>query len=226
VAGFGLALKYSEKPGAAQARAAFAAWSGTVPVVPVRAIELQPAAWYRRRMLLAMGLPLAMVLATAALIPLLWPQLLGLRFLASGRTLLLAAIAVLVLASVAGSSWGVWQASRRALRLEGDRVTIHAGGRTLAEEPLANVVASPQALLVGRHNLPYRGVGWRGQPARWIFDEPSLTRHLLARLGPQQLLAQPELARAGLRRLPPWQIAVLALPFVAWLGFLAWRWLR
>ena len=226
VIGFALAFKYSEKPGAAQAREEFAAWAETVPAAPAQAIELQPAAWYRRQMLLAMTLPLVMLLAAASLIPLLWPQQIPPRLLASGRLLAMGAAAALVLAMVVGASWGVWQASRRMLRLQGDRVAVHGGGRALAEVPLAEVLASPQALLVGRHSLPYRGVNWRGRPGRWIFDEVQLKRHLLARLAPNQRLRQPELARAGLRRLPPWQIALLALPFVAWLGFLAWQGLR
>jgi len=133
---------------------------------------------------------------------------------------------LLVLAMIVGTAWGVWRASRRVLRLDVDCVAVHGPGRTLAEVPLAEVLASPQALLIGRHSLPYRGVDWRGRPGRWIFDEVQLKRHLLARLAPHQRLRQPELARAGLRRLPPWQIALLALPFVAWLGFLAWQGLR
>lgn len=226
VIGFALAFKYSEKPGAAQARAAFASWAGTAAEAPQEPLDLQPAAWFRRQMLLGMGLPLVLLLAAATLVPLLWPQQIPPRLLASGRFLPMAAVALLVVAMIIGAARAVWKASRRALRLHGDRVVVHDGGRPLVDVALGDVLASPQALLIGHHTLAYRGVGWRGQPARWIFDEARLTRHLLARLGPHQLRAQPELARAGFRRLPPWQIAWLAVPFLAWLGFVAWRWLR
>ncbi|HSV46554.1 MAG TPA: hypothetical protein VLJ58_12285, partial [Ramlibacter sp.] len=85
------------------------------------------------------------------------------------------------------------------------------------------VIASPQALLIGPILLPYRGRNLSGQPGRWIYDQDALTRFLLAHLPEDRRLPHPDLARAAIKRMPRWQKVLAGLAIAAWLAFELWR---
>jgi hypothetical protein len=88
------------------------------------------------------------------------------------------------------------------------------------------VMASPQALLIGRTMLPYRMASATGKPSRWIYEEDKLVRYLLAHLPPGQRVAQPALTMLAVKRMPLWQQVALGLPLLVVIAFEVWRFFR
>ena len=226
LAGFVLAWRHGQKPGAAQAQAAFASWSLVTPEMPAQPVLLEPAAWYRRQLLWVTLLPLLGLVGVVAAFGPLFRHQLPPSMVLSGRVLVLVAGAVVALLALAGILWATWRTGRRALWITAGRVEVRTGDNIQASCELAQVLASAQALLIGDAAVPYRGIGLSGQPGRWIYDEWDLTRYVLAHLGPQQQLAPPAMARATLRRLPLWQQVAIGVPFVLYAGYTLWQLLR
>lgn len=224
--GFALAWRFSEKPGARQLRAAFGTLDASQAAVPLEPLELRPAAGHAWR---TAAVPVAsLALLAGAFAGLAWslrheipPGLLG----AKGQLLLILLLLFLLGAMVA-VAWAGWRLGRRSLWLGQGRIEVRLDGRTLATATPAQLLATPRALLVGPHVLPYRASRLDGKPGRWVFDEYQFKRYVLAHLAAAQRLTDPELARARLRRTPPWQLALVFAPVLAYLAYALWQGLR
>jgi len=222
VIGFALALRYSETPGAALAAKTFAAYAAAAEV-PIGRVELLPARWYVRQMVaVVIGVGVLAFVAPAVIV---FGNLRALRAIAvpAPYTVLLAFAALALYAVMALGLWQGWRTAQRRLVLAGGRVEVQGHLRTLASSPVLEVIASPQALLIGRTMLPYRTARVTGRPGRWIYEEDRLVRYLLAHLPPGQRVAQPALTRLAMKRMPVWQQLAIAVPFLAFLAFELWR---
>jgi hypothetical protein len=131
-------------------------------------------------------------------------------------------MAVMLLAMPA-ALWRTWRVGQRRLVLDRAMVQVHASSGMTASVPVGEVLASPQALLIGRVMLPYRGQTATGKPGRWIYDEDMLTRYLLAHLPASHRVAQSELARALMKRMPKWHALGVAGLVLACVLFEIWR---
>lgn len=221
VIGFLLAWRYSEKPGQQIAVQAFAGLGSAVAQVPRGTVELKPQAWYGRRIAIAGAVGTLLILVVTGLLFSVFPHEQPPSVLGKAAV----AIGLVPLAWVA-MAFALWQAlgqGRRRLVLAKGFAQVHSGDSIVASVPVLQVVASPQALLIERTLLPYRGVTVTGRPGRWIYDQDKLTRYLLAHLPAGQLVAHPDLARAVVRRTPLWQKLLVGLPMAALLGLLLWR---
>lgn len=218
--GFLLAWRYSEKPGQQAAVQAFAGLSQASAEVPRGTVELKPLAWYGRRVAIAGAAGTLLVLVVPGVLFALFPYELPPSF--SGKVLLVLGLVPLVWAAMALALWQALGLAKRRLVLARGLAQVRSADRTLASVPVLQVVASPQALLIGRVVLPYRVVNPRGRPGRWIFDEGRLTRYLLAHLPAGQRVAHPDLARAVIRRTPAWKQWLTGLALAALLAFWLW----
>jgi hypothetical protein len=221
--GFLLAFRFSETPGGAAAAKAFATYGDVPGEVPLDRVELQPAAWFKRQMTLLMIGAGVLVLVVPAFFA---PQLLGeiARVAVVGaRIWLLGGLAIATYVAMGVGLWWGWRMTRRSLLLAAGRAEIRVSGQILASAPVLEVVASPQALLIGRTMLPYRMATATGKPSRWIFDEDKLVRYLLAHLPPSQRLAQPALTQLAMKRMPLWQQVAIGLALLAFVAFEVWR---
>jgi hypothetical protein len=224
VIGFLLAWRYSEKPGHRAAEQAFAALAPVPAEVPRGVVVLKAEDWYGRQAAwVVAGTGLLMLLFPALLVLVVFPHEIPPSFWRNPKVLLAAGLVVLMWAGVGVTLWYLWDQAQRRLVLTNGFAQVHAGERTVASVPVREVVVSPQALLIGRTMLPYRSIKWPGRPGRWIYDEDRITRYLLAHLPPAQRVAQPELARASLKRMPLSQQLAIGLPLAALLAFELWR---
>jgi len=223
VIGFLLAFRYSETPGAALTRKTFADYDAVSAEVPVGRIELLPAGWYVRQMMALVAAVGVLALLAPAVIA--FGNLHALRSTAvPGSIMALLGLVVLALYVIIGFGlWHGWRAAQRRLVLVGGRVEVRNHLRTLASSPALEVMASPQALLVGRTMLPYRMARATGRPGRWIYEEDRLVRYLLAHLPAGQRIAQPALTRLAMKRMSLRQQLAIAVPFLAFLAFELWR---
>jgi hypothetical protein len=223
VIGFLLAFRFSESPGAALVTKTFAAYDTASAEVPPGRVELLPGRWYVRQMgAMAIGLGGLALVAPALL-----------AFGTRGRLLppavpgwfmALVALALLALyVALAFGLWHLWRMAQRSLVLVEGRAEVRHGLRTLASVPVLEVMASPQALLIGRAMLPYRMTAMAGRPGRWIFEEDRLVRYVLAHVPPGQRIAQPALTRVAMKRMPVWQQLAIGVPFLVVLAFELWR---
>ncbi len=92
-------------------------------------------------------------------------------------------------------------------------VSILYNEKILANSALQDVLASPQALLVGRTTLIFREPTFGGKQGRWIYDEAQTTAALFARMRPDQLVTQNQLQWAALRRMPGGLAGLLVMVF-------------
>jgi hypothetical protein len=195
LAGFALALRHGEKPGAQEAQAAFARLQQAEAAVPLDSLELKPARWHRRRLALASAglgaLPVAVLAALALLAPWEIPPEWRPGGAATFAGLLLAAAM-----AVAALVWFAWRRGKRRLWLGRGRIEVRLGRQRLAQASPSQLRASPRWLLVGGVVLPYRA----GRTGRWIYDEGNLVRYLLAHLKPEQWMTDGELVRGAVRR--------------------------
>jgi hypothetical protein len=224
--GFLLAFRFSETPGGAAAAKAFATYDGAPAEVPLGRVELQPAAWFKRQMTVLMIGAGVLVLAVPAFFAF---QLLHeiARIAVPGmRIWLLGGLGIAAYVAMGFALWWGWRMAQRSLLLVAGRAEIRVSGQSLASAPVLEVMASPQALLVGRTMLPYRMGTATGKPGRWIYEEDKLVRYLLAHLPPGQRLAQPALTMLAMKRMPLWQQVALGLPLLVVIAFEVWRFFR
>lgn len=223
VIGFLLAWRYSEKPGHQAAVEAFAGLSDAMAKVPVGTVELKPRQWYGRQAAIGIAAGALMMLLLPVGLFLVFPHELPPSFRHSGRAWLFGGLLVLAWSGMAIALWFSWRLTQRRLVLAKGFAQVRSRDRTVASVPVREVVASPQALLIGRTILPYRSRNAIGRPGRWIYDEDKLTRYLLAHLPPAQRVAQPELARAVMKRMPRWQLWAIGVAAAAAVAFESWR---
>lgn len=226
VIGFALALRYSEKPGLQQANEAFAGLADVEPAFPVRPMELKPADWHRRQLMLVAVGPLIVMVAFLGIVALIAPYEIPPAVWKSPKAWVASVLLLALLGACIAGSWVMWQVGQRRLWLGQGRILVRVGSETIAQTRPEQLLASPQALLVGKLVLPYRGIALGRKPGRWIYDEDRLTRYVLAHLAPHQRVTQPELMRASLRRVPLWRKVVIGLPLAAYAGYLVWQLVR
>ena len=223
VIGFLLAWRYSEKPGQQAATQAFAGLAHVSGEIPRETVELKPQDWYGRQAVIAAAGGALLMLLVPAVFLLVAPHEIPPEFRHSRRAWMLAGLLPLVWAGMGVALWYSFGLAQRRLVLVRGFAQVHSGNRLLASAPVREVLASPQALLIGRTVLPYRGLKTMGRPGRWIYDEDKLTRYLLAHLPAGQRVAQPDLARASMKRVPAWQKWAIGLPLAAYAAFELWR---
>lgn len=223
VIGFLLAWRYGEKPGQQALRSAFAGLAQVTADVPERPVELKPQDWYGRQMILTVAAGAAMFLLLPALVWWVFPHEFPPGLLKGRRAWLTLGMMALLLAAMPLAFWQAWRASQRRLVLDRAMAQVYAGPRVAASAPVADVLASPQNLLIGGVMLPYRGRTAMGKLGRWIYDEDTLTRYLLAHLPASHRVAQPELARALMKRMPRWPALAMAGVIIVYVAFEAWR---
>jgi hypothetical protein len=221
VIGFLLAWRYSEKPGQQLAVRAFAGLDPAVAAVPRGTVELKPQAWYGRRVAIAGAVGTLLILGLPGVLFSIFPYELPPSF--QGKVLVMLGLLPLVWMAMALALWQALGLARRRLVLAKGFAQVHSADSTVASVPVLQVVASPQALLIGRTVLPYRGVTVMGRPGRWIYAEDKLTRYLLAHLPAGQRVAHPDLARAVIKRTPLWQQLLVGLSLAALLAISLWR---
>jgi hypothetical protein len=222
VVGFLLAWRYGEKPGRQALQGAFAGVDRARAEVPRHPVELKPQDWYGRRLGFAFALGVAGVLLVPVAMWFFLRHEIPPALLTGQNRWPLAGVGLMLLLTPAA----LWRARQMALRrivLDRGAVHVHAGSGMAASVPVTEVVASPQSLLIGSVMLPYRGQTMGGKPGRWIYDEDLLTRYLLAHLPASQRVAQPELARAMMKRMPKWQVVGISAVIVAYGAFEVWR---
>jgi hypothetical protein len=224
--GFLLAFRFSEKPGAAAASKAFAMYDGAAPEVPIGRVELHPTAWFKRQITLLMIGAGVLVLVVPAFFSFRLLHEIAPLAVPGVRIWLLGALVVATYVAMGFALWQGWRKTRRSLLLAGGRAGIRVSGQTVASAPVLEVIASPQALLVGRTMLPYRMATPTGKPGRWIYEEDKLVRYLLAHLPPSQRVAQPALARLAMKRMPLWQQLAIGLALLAFIALEVWRFFR
>jgi hypothetical protein len=203
--GFLLSWRYSEKPAGRRALEAFDVAPDTEASVPLGPLDLRPAAWRRRQILVAAIFLSAVTLGTLGFAAFLFrpeipPHL--------WRSPIAWAVPVGLLAMLVSNWVGLRISARRRLWLARGRIEVRLEDRTVATTTPGGIMASPRTLLVGRVLLPYRAQALRGGPGRWIFDEDLVKRYVLAHLQPHQRLNDQDLLRAYLQRLPAWQISI------------------
>lgn len=218
IIGFLLAWRYSEKPGHQAAVQAFSGLADVPAEMPHGVVELEPQAWYRRQFAVAAGGGVLLLLGLGASLFFFTHQL-PLSFWNNREAWLSAA----ALPAMGILLWYGWRLTQRRLVLCDGSAQVRLGDKTLASVPVREVVASPQALLIGRTTLPYRVVKAGGSPGRWIYDQDKITRYLLAHLPASQRLTQPQLARASFKRIPRWQQLAIAVPMAAILAAELWE---
>jgi hypothetical protein len=224
VIGFLLAWKFGEKPGQKALAAAFAGMSDVTADIPRAKLELKPLPWFGRQQALAAGIGLLAVLALPVAAFLLFPHELPPSIWQSPKLLKLIPLVALVWIGMGAAFWWTTRMAQRRIVLAKGTAQIRLGANVVASAPVLEVIASPQALLIGGVMLPYRGIAWTGgKPGRWIYEEDPLTRYLLAHLPASQRLTQPALARAAMKRMAPWKMVALGLPLAAYVAFQAWR---
>jgi hypothetical protein len=223
VIGFLLAWRYGEKPGQQAARAAFAGLAQVTAAVPDRPVELKPQDWYGRQIVLLGIAGAAMVLSLPAVAWFVFPHEFPPGLFEGPKAWRMVGMVAVLWAAVPLMLRQAWRLSQRRLVLDRAMAQVHAGPRIAASAPMHEVFASPHALLIGGVMLPYRGRTAMGKPGRWIYDEDKLTRYLLVHLPVNQRVAQPELARALMKRMPKWQMLAMWGLCVAYVLFEAWR---
>lgn len=224
VVGFLLAWRYGEKPGTRAVHEAFAGLGADLAEVPGSTVELAPAAWYNRQIQWASVGMMTLMLAVVGMLVFVFPHQIPSgwrhdpRIWAAGASVL-----VIVVLLPVTLWWVLGVMARRVVLTAAGEVQIHSGKRMLASTPVREVIASPQALLVGRVALQYRlAAAFRG-PQRWIYDEGQLTRHVLAHLPPENRVTQQQLASLFLKRMPLVQQLAIGVPLLLWLALELWR---
>ncbi|HET6827551.1 MAG TPA: hypothetical protein VFH35_02645, partial [Ramlibacter sp.] len=222
--GFLLAWRYGERPGMGAVREAFANLEPSLAEVPGSTVELAPAAWYNRQIQWASVGMMTLMLAVVAMLVFVFPHQIPSgwrhdpRIWAAGASVL-----VIVVLLPVTLWWVLGVMARRVVLTAAGEVQIHSGKRMLASMPVREVIASAQALLVGRVALQYRlAAAFRG-PQRWIYDEDQLTRYVLARLPAANRVTQQEMVRAMLKRMPLAQQLAIGVPLLLWLALELWR---
>jgi hypothetical protein len=223
VIGFLLAWRYSEKPGQRAAVQAFAGLADVVAEIPRAVVELKPQAWVGKQAAVAAGAGALLMLLVPGLLLFAFPHEIPPSFWQKRNVWLLLGLLPLLWVGMGIALWYSWGIAQRRLVLANGFAQVLAGDRTVASAQVREVVASPQALLIGRTMLPYRSRTAMGGPGRWIYDEDKLTRFLLAHLPASQRVPQPELARAVLKRTPLWLLLAIGLPFAAFVAFELWQ---
>lgn len=196
LAGLLLAWRYGERPARAGAASALSVPSAPrgpalrFPVVLPQAPEYLGAL---RRMALGMGFMALLMLGALALLA--WAARPGwMIYLQLGSVFVVtAAVALVAFRDLL---------SPRELRITANRAGMFRRGKCLAEAMLADVFASGNALLIGRHYIVYRMAkpGWGRIPP--MFDTELLERALLARLPPSNLKDDRGMHAALLKRQP------------------------
>jgi hypothetical protein len=223
VIGFLLAMRYSESPGKQAADEAFGGLAEIEPAYAVRPIELKPAEWHRRQLMLVALAPVLLMFAFIAAVAVIAPYEISPAIMKSRKMWAVTAGLFLILAVCIAGVWTTWQVGQRRLWLGQGRILVRLGSETIAQTRPEQLLASPQALLIGNLVLPYRGIGLGRKPGRWIYDEEKLSRFVLAHLSPQQRLPHPALVRATLRGVPLWRKVLIGAPLAAYAIYLLWQ---
>lgn len=224
VVGFLLAWRYSEKPGAQAMREAFAGVEGALAEVPASTVELAPAPWYNRLIQWTSAAMMVLILVIVAMLAFLFPHQIPSGWRHDPRIWAAAGSVLVIIVVLPLTLWWVLNVmGRRLVLTAGGDVQVHSRKRMLASAPVREVIASPQAMLVGRVSLQYRLAGVLRGPARWIYDEDQLTRHVLAHLPPENRVTQQELARVVLKRIPVIQQLAIGVPLFLWIALELWR---
>jgi hypothetical protein len=221
VLGFALAFKYSERPVPAIAAVTFAAFDAEADASPV---VLAPDPALTRRFSWLVGGAIA---ATCLAVLLPWWLVTSSRpdapAIPPGWPLALAAVLVL---GMAGVFMFLLRLMQRHVVASTDGLEVRWKDKPMGKAPWGELWASDQSLLVGHTTLPYRQPAALGRAAKWVFDEQLFTRHVLARIPPERRVATDKLMWLGLKRMPLWQQALLAIPLLAYVGWGISRLLR
>lgn len=224
VVGFLLAWRYSERPGARATSEAFASMEGAPAEAPGSTVELTPAPWYSRLIRWTSAAMMVLMLAIVAMLAILLPHQIPSGWRHDPRIWAAAGSLLVIVMLLPLTLWWVLNAmARRLVLTPGGEVQIHSRKRMLASAPVREVLASAQAMLVGRVSLQYRLAGVFRGPARWIYDEDQLTRYVLAHLPQENRLTQQDLARMVLKRIPVIQQLAIGVPLVLWIALELWR---
>ena len=222
VVGLLLAWRFSERPGAQAAREAFGDLDAAVAETPEKPVELQPAAEFQRHVMWLNAAVFSALVAGCGVLYLKFPHEFPPKLVNSG---LMWACAALLAMSLPLSIWVLHRMARRSLWIGEGRVEVRLGPQVLARSPLQQVRASPRALLVGRILLPYRRNTAGGGVGAWIYDRERI-RALLVSLAPTQRVTDDQLVRAQVQRTPPWLLALVLVPVLAFVVYNLWGVLR
>lgn len=221
VVGFLLAWRYGEKPGQQALRTAFAGMEQVTADVSNQLV-LKPQDWYGRQIVMLGLAGVAMVLCIPVVIWFAFPHEFPPRLFEGLNGWRIVGMLAVFCVGVPIMLRQAWRFSQRRLVLDRSMAQVHTGPRIAASAPVREVLASAQSLLIGGVVLPYRGRSAMGKPGRWIYDQDKITRYLLAHLHASQRVAQPELARALMKRMPRWQKLLLWGMCAAYVLFGAW----
>lgn len=224
VVGFLLAWRYGERPGMSAAREAFASLEPALAELPGSTVELTPAPWYSRQIQWAGVGMMVLMLAIVAMLVVVFPHEIPSGWRHDPRIWAAAGGVLVIIVLLPLTLWWVLAVmARRVVLTAGGELQIHGGKRMVASAPVREVIASPQALLVGRVALQYRQVAAFRGPTRWIYDEGQLTRYVLAHLPPENRVTQQRLASLVLKRIPLIEQLAIGVPLLLWIALELWR---
>lgn len=222
VIGLLLGWRFGERPGTREAGAAFARLADVPADAAVGPVELAPLPWYQAHLraivvlvpAMAIGVPGALLLAmhasrgTAGGMLRGWPS---------------GVLVALLLVLLAVAIWRTWATMPRSLVVEGGRLRVRSRARDLASASLAQLTASPHALLVEGLVVPYSQAVGFGRPARWIYEQDAFSRYVLAHVPAPGRVTDARLQLAALARGHGW-VRLLPLLLVAgWFGWQLWQ---
>lgn len=221
VLGLLLTLKYGQRPKAPVPPAQRPALDVHALFAGVKKITLSPEPWFVRQT--QWGLWLTILILPLFLAVMVWGfphEVLSLWNKLNGLTQAKLALGFLIPLGMAIG--GALRLNFRRVVITPNVVQILHAGKVLAATPWADVMASPDMLLVGRVTLQIQRRRLGQREGKWIYDEAKMNRYLLDRLSPDQRVTRQQLMTTSLRRLPRWQKVMMVLALLMTIALVLW----